>query len=60
MAVVKDICDRVAIMEEGTVVEAGNTVDVFSHPSGTDHPGLHRYGRSNIRKIYDLIEDKMN
>lgn len=32
MAVVKDICDRVAIMEEGTVVEAGNTVDVFSHP----------------------------
>ena len=28
MAVVKDICDRVAIMEEGTVVEAGNTVDV--------------------------------
>lgn len=57
MAVVKDICDRVAIMEEGTVVEAGNTVDVFSRPK-------ERITRdfidtaSNIRKIYELIEDK--
>ena len=32
MAVVKDICDRVAIMEQGRVVEEGDTVSVFSHP----------------------------
>ena len=32
MAVVKDICDRVAIMELGRVVEEGATEDVFVHP----------------------------
>mgnify|MGYP000694794338 CR=1 FL=1 len=32
MAVVKDICDRVAVMERGSVVEEGDTVSVFSHP----------------------------
>ena len=32
MAVVKDICDRVAIMELGHVVEEGTTEDVFVHP----------------------------
>lgn len=59
MAVVKDICDRVAIMEEGTVVEAGNTVDVFSHPQVRITRDFIDTA-SNIRKIYDLIEDKMN
>lgn len=57
MAVVKDICDRVAIMEEGTVVEAGNTVDVFSHPQVRITRDFIDTA-SNIRKIYDLIEDK--
>ena len=57
MAVVKDICDRVAIMEEGTVVEAGNTVDVFSHPQARITRDFIDTA-SNIRKIYDLIEDK--
>lgn len=32
MAVVKDICDRVAIMELGRVVEEGSTEEVFVHP----------------------------
>ena len=56
MAVVKDICDRVAIMEQGVVVESGNTVDVFSHPQ---QPITKDFidTASNIRKIYDLIED---
>ena len=57
MAVVKDICDRVAIMEEGTVVEAGNTADVFSHPQVRITRDFIDTA-SNIRKIYDLIEDK--
>lgn len=54
MAVVKDICDHVAIMELGRVVESGNTVDVFSRPkepitkSFIDTAG-------NIGKIHDLI-----
>ena len=32
MAVVKAICDRVAVMEEGRVVEEGSVYDVFSDP----------------------------
>lgn len=32
MDVVKEICDKVAVMENGRVVEQGNVYDVFSHP----------------------------
>lgn len=32
MAVVREICNRVAIMKEGKIVEAGRTVDIFNHP----------------------------
>lgn len=55
MAVVKDICDRVAIMENGIVVEAGDTADVFSHPS---QPVTKSFidTASNIGKVYELIE----
>ncbi|MGN0159196.1 MAG: methionine ABC transporter ATP-binding protein [Brotaphodocola sp.] len=56
MAVVKDICDRVAIMENGYMVESGDTVDVFCHPQ---QPITKDFidTASNIRKIYDLIEE---
>ena len=32
MAVVKSICDRVAVMENGHVVEEGDVYEVFSNP----------------------------
>ena len=32
MEVIKEICDRVAVMQKGVVVEKGNIVDVFSAP----------------------------
>ncbi len=32
MAVVKAICDRVAVMEEGRIVEQGSVYEVFSNP----------------------------
>ncbi|WP_226579606.1 methionine ABC transporter ATP-binding protein [Halobacillus litoralis] len=32
MEVVKEICDRCAVMEEGRVVEEGNTYDIFAAP----------------------------
>lgn len=57
MAVVKDICDRVAVMEEGAVVESGNTVDVFSRP-GEEITRNFIETASNIRKIHDLIADE--
>lgn len=33
MSVIKQICNRVAVMEKGEVVEIGSVKDVFSHPS---------------------------
>jgi D-methionine transport system ATP-binding protein len=35
MKVITEICDRVAVMEGGEIVESGSTVDVFSSPK---HP----------------------
>lgn len=32
MEVIKDICNRVAVMENGEVVEVGSTIDIFSKP----------------------------
>ena len=33
MEVIREICDRVAVLNSGEVVETGNTIDIFSHPS---------------------------
>ncbi|CDQ19400.1 methionine ABC transporter ATP-binding protein [Halobacillus karajensis] len=32
MEVVKEICDRCAVMEEGRIVEQGSTYDIFAYP----------------------------
>lgn len=32
MNVIKEICNRVAVMEHGTVVEQGEVLDMFAHP----------------------------
>ena len=56
MAVVKDICDRVAIMEDGFVVESGNTVDVFTHPDREITKDFIDTA-SNIGKIHELIAE---
>lgn len=32
MAVIKSICDRVALIEQGELIEYGATVDMFTHP----------------------------
>lgn len=32
MEVVKEICDRVAVIEEGAIIEEGNMVEVFTNP----------------------------
>lgn len=33
MSVVREVCNRVAIMKEGQVVEQGRTIDIFNHPT---------------------------
>lgn len=57
MAVVKDICDRVAVMENGKVVEEGNIVEVFSHPS---MPVTKNFinTTNNLGKINELLENE--
>lgn len=56
MAVVKDICDQVAIMEEGVVVEHGNTASVFFNPQ-TEVANSFINTAGSMSKIYELIED---
>jgi len=35
MHVIEKICDKVAVMESGRIIEAGDVVEVFSHPKTT-------------------------
>ena len=56
MAVVKEICDRVAVMEHGRVVEQGEVFNVFADPrQEITRSFIHT--TSNLRKIEELIED---
>ncbi len=54
MAVVKDICNRVAIMENGRVVESGESVAVFGRPQ---HKVTKDFmdSANNMQKIYDML-----
>ena len=38
MEVVKEICDRVAVIENGSIIEEGNMIDVFTNPRRTRLP----------------------
>lgn len=46
MDVVKHICDRVAVMELGKVVEEGTVFQVFSHP---EHPATKKFVSTAIK-----------
>ena len=56
MAVVKEICDHVAIMEHGQVVEQGEVFSLFADPK---QPITQNFIRttSNLQKIEELIEE---
>ncbi len=47
MSVVKAICDRVAVMSEGRVVELGTVYDTFAHPR-------HDFTRQLVARTLDL------
>ncbi len=57
MQVVKEICDRVAVMEQGEVVEEGDVFEIFANPQ-------QRITRdfvdstSNLSKIYHYLDEK--
>lgn len=56
MQVVKDICNRVAVMSEGKVVEHGDVFQIFANPS---HKITREFvdGTSNLTRIHELIEE---
>ncbi len=55
MAVIKAICDRVAVMEKGHVVEEGKILDVFSHPKQEVTKNFIR-STSSVSQIYEMVE----
>lgn len=59
MQVIKDICDRVAVMKDGEVVEYGDVFDIFANPG---HQTTKEFveSTSNLSRIYGLIEEKSN
>ncbi len=56
MAVIKEICSRVAVMEEGRIKEIGNVVDIFAHPKAEITRNFIAT-TSNLTKIGDLLKE---
>lgn len=54
MAVIKDICDTVAVMEEGRIVEENSVEEVFSSPQ-SDLTKEFTSSTSNIDKIKNIL-----
>jgi peptide/nickel transport system permease protein len=44
--VVADLCDRIAVMQQGVIVESGTATEVFSHPT-------HEYTKMLLGAILD-------
>ena len=57
MEVVKNICQKAAVMDAGRVIESGDVFEIFSSPK---HPVTRNFVRttSNLSKIETLIRDK--
>ena len=56
MAVIKELCSRVAVMEEGRIKEIGNVVDIFAHPKAEITRNFIAT-TSNLTKIGDLLKE---
>ena len=57
MAVIKDICDRVAVMEDGYVVESGKVISIFANPQELITKEFINT-TSNLSQMEQLIENK--
>lgn len=53
MGVIRKICDRVAVMNGGQIVEIGQVIDVFLHPQ-------HKVTQQFLRESEDTIEPEQN
>ncbi len=56
MAVIKEICDRVGVMEDGQIKEIGEVVEIFANPQEEITKNFVAT-TSNLSKIYDLIHE---
>jgi len=57
--VVKDICDKVAVMEHGKVVETGDVFDIFANPKD-EVTKRFIHSTTNLHKIEELISENSN
>lgn len=57
--VVKDICDKVAVMEHGKVVEIGDVFDIFANPQD-EVTKRFIHSTTNLQKIEELISENSN
>ncbi|MDR7871366.1 MAG: ATP-binding cassette domain-containing protein [Tissierellaceae bacterium] len=57
MNVIKEICDRVAVMEGGNVVELNDVVSIFSNPQAQITRDFIS-STSNLTRLDELIEEK--
>ncbi len=59
MSVIKTVCDRVAVMEGGKVVEEGSVYDVFSYPI---MPITEKFvnSTSSLSKVGDLVQEAVS
>lgn len=60
MEVIKEICNRVAVMEDGQIIETGNVYEVFAHPKKAT---TRNFVKSVIRdevphSVYQLLKEK--
>ncbi len=59
MQVVKEICDKVVVMENGEVVEEGDVFQIFSNPQKKITKDFVD-STSNLSRIQDLIDDNVS
>lgn len=57
MSVIKEICDRVAVMEDGNVVELNDVVSIFSNPQAQITKDFIN-STSSLSRIDELIKNK--
>lgn len=59
MTVIKEICDRVSIMEDGRIIESGNVAQVFSSPKAQTTKEFIDTAQ-NRDKIFDFLTEEAN
>ena len=57
MGVIQEICNKVAVMENGEIIEQGSVLEVFGHPK---HPSTQYFVQTVIRnRITPSVDTKM-